>query len=166
MVSKSYYSEVYSQLHSIAASYLVNERSDHSLSPTALVNEAYLKLEKASEEVAEKSQFFFAAGRAMRRILVDSARRRNALKRGNGRPGLAWNDGMVADFCDHELVLHVDEALEKMRNQWPDLVDLVEMRFFAGLTMQEVSEALCMPLRTAERNWQFAKAWLRAEFEK
>lgn len=169
-VSRTDFAKVYDQLHCIAAKYLHGERANHTLSPTALVNEAYLRMHNGGqlEHLGGNSQsrFFFTAAQAMRRILVESARRKRALKRGSGKQPVTFEDQQSFGSSNIELVIHIDEALDKMRIQWPELVRLVEMRFFAGLSMPEVASSLELSLRTAERNWQFAKAWLRDELEK
>ncbi|MCA8986055.1 MAG: RNA polymerase subunit sigma [Planctomycetaceae bacterium] len=170
MCSDPSFAQVYNELRTIAAFQLANERRDHTLSPTALVNEAYLRMQTSNtwimEEDGAKSRFLAAAGEAMRRILVDYARKRRAVKRGGGKFPIQLPEDLADKQQQTDLVLSIDEALCRMRHEWPDLVTLVELRFFLGLKMTEVAQTLGIPLRTAERNWQFAKAWLRTEISK
>ncbi|MEZ6124355.1 MAG: ECF-type sigma factor [Planctomycetaceae bacterium] len=117
MSANPYDSQVYQQLRAMAASYMSGERSNHTLSPTALVHEAYLRMRPTQAEgdrnEQSRSQFFCSAARAMRRILVDSARRKNAVKRGEGKHLITFNEQSMSVVEDDELVLHIDEKLEK-----------------------------------------------------
>jgi RNA polymerase sigma factor (TIGR02999 family) len=168
---------VYDELRRLAAHRLAQERADHTLTPTALVHEAWLKLAGSGDQSADQPReglrddeqrwksrhhFFAAAAQAMRRILVDSARRRRAEKRG----GEARRTSLEVDVPAPEGMpdlLALDEALERLEAHRPELVQLVNLRYFAGLTMPQAAEALGIPLRTAERNWSYAKAWLLRE---
>ena len=152
---------VYNELHALAARQLEDQRANHTLQPTALVHEAFLRIAKLASAGAEgRRQYFALAGKAMRSVLVDHARRRNALKRG-GRPltldtGLAGPDGLAALDV---LVLH--EALERLGELDPELVEIVELVFFSGLTEVEAANVLGVSDRTVRRGWRTAKAWLR-----
>ncbi len=154
---------VYQELRQMAARQLAGERTEHTLSPTALVHEAYLRLVAADAEAARwnsRGHFFTAAAEAMRRILVESARRKRALKRGGDRARLPLDEASVGGPQRASDLLVLDEALCRLEQQQPHLAQLVKLRFFAGLTMAQAAEALEIPLRTAERNWTYSKAWL------
>jgi len=154
---------VYEELRRLAARQLFTERTAHTLSPTALVHEAYLRLVDANGEIGgwnSRGHFFSAAAEAMRRILVDSARRKRALKRGGAAAQLPLDEANLhAAEPDHDL-LALDAALTRLELEHPPLAELIKLRYFAGLTMTQAAEALGISLRTAERNWTYAKAWL------
>ncbi len=157
---------VYEDLRELAAVHLRGERVGHTLQPTALVHEAFLRLFGSGGSAWEnRAHFFGAAGEAMRRILVDFARRRRALKRGGDRAPLhegAATEEAVTD--EHAAtVLAVDEALNGLAAHDERKRRLVELRFFAGLTIEEAAETLGISLATAKRDWTFAKAWLFRE---
>ncbi len=159
---------VYHELHALAEARLAGERGLRTLQPTALVNEAYLKLLGAGAAGADgncprfenRRHFFAAAARAMHQILVDDARRRGRLKRG----GRAWAVDLHAEPADNaddaDIVLAVDEAMEKLTQERPDLVELVRLRFFVGLTLNETAEVLGVARRTVVNQWQVARAML------
>ena len=156
---------LYAELHRMAARYLRRERVDHTLQPTALINEAYLRLVDSSTVTWENRVHFFGiAARVMRRILVDHARQHQAGKRGGAvekvpidaanEPGSKQEDvNMVA----------LDEALTRLAEVDPEQSKLGELRYFAGLTIEEAAEAMSMSLGTAKRRWTVARAWLRRE---
>jgi RNA polymerase sigma factor (TIGR02999 family) len=155
---------VYDELRALAASQLRRERPDHTLRTTALVHEAYIKLVDAKDAgFANRGHFFGCAARAMRQILVDHARSRKAEKRGGGwervtlDPEVGDADPFVAEILD----LH--EALEKLAGQHQDLASLVELRFFAGLTLDEAADARGVSRRKAAKDWSVARLWLRRE---
>jgi RNA polymerase sigma factor (TIGR02999 family) len=154
---------VYDELRQLAAQKLAAEKPGHTLQPTALVHEAYLRVAGPGEPRAYKDRghFFAAAAAAMRRILIDSARRKQAQKRGGGlqREPL---DALAAPEPDEEL-LALDEALEKLAAQDPEKARLVELRYFAGLTGEQAAEVLSISPTTADRHWKFARAWLQNE---
>jgi RNA polymerase sigma factor (TIGR02999 family) len=154
---------VYGELRRLAAARMANERADHTLSPTALVHEAYLRLVPAAARGFDhRGHFFAAAAEAMRRILVESARRRATDKRGGGRQRVPLTEAHRATETP-DGVLALDEALSRLEAERPDRAALVKLRFFAGLTMPEAAAALGVSLATAERWWAFARAWLVAE---
>ena len=152
---------LYQELRSMAHRQLTGERDDHTLSTTALVHEAYLKLAKLDHiEWRNRAQFCAEAARAMRRILVDYAMRRRAAKRGGDRVQVEMRDSyaMTDEQVDRILALH--EALEEFEREWPRPARVVECRFFAGMTIPEMSEALDVSEATVSRDWQLARAWL------
>jgi RNA polymerase sigma factor (TIGR02999 family) len=162
---------VYDQLRKLAAQKLAQEKPGQTLNATALVHEAYLRLvENAQDESAQASEpvwsnrrhFFAAAAEAMRRILVENARRKGRAKHGGGRrrehPDL---DALSAGNPDHDL-LALHDALEQLAAHDPVKAKLVELRFFAGLTLQQAAECLNISPSTADRAWRYARAWLYA----
>jgi RNA polymerase sigma factor (TIGR02999 family) len=156
---------LYNELRRLAARYMQQERADHTLQPTGLVHEAYLRLTKQDRSNWQnRAQFMGVAGQLMRRILVDHARRRCADKRG-GRPITLDESAanQVADACQPEEILAVHLTLERLERLDPQQGKLVELRYFAGLSAEETAEAMGLPLRTVEREWAAAKAWLRAQ---
>lgn len=157
---------VYDELRRLAMSKMTSERPDHTLQATAVVHEAYLRLFKESEAVQwnSRAHFFAAAGEAMRRILVESARLKLRLKRGGQfkRQPLDEAAALVLPAPIEEIVA-VGEALDKLDVEDPELAKLVKLRFFAGFTMPQVSEALGRPLRSVEREWFYARTWLHRE---
>jgi len=154
---------VYADLRKLAAMHLRRERKEHTLQPTALVHEAFLRLFGSAGAAWEnRAHFFGAAGEAMRRILVDVARRRKAVKRGGGDPPDTPVEARDAE--DHmTTILAVDQALTRLAVEDNRKRRLVELRFFAGLTLEEAAETLGISQVTAKRDWAFAKAWLRRE---
>jgi RNA polymerase sigma factor (TIGR02999 family) len=157
---------VYGELHRLAAGYLRNERDEHTLQATALVHEAYLQLQKLTKvEWKNGAQFVGIAAQAMRHILVDHARRRNAQKRGGLQSQVPLEEfGQPRSEPDLNLVA-LDQALEKFAYEFPRQARVVELRFFGGLTSEETAEVLQgdagdISTRTVERDWRFARAWL------
>ena len=150
------------ELRAVARSYLGQRDASHTLQPTALVNEAFLKLfgSQALGQVHDRDHFFALAARAMRQILVDHARRRAAEKRGGGAARVTLMDGAVAEGVGDEELLDVDAALAELAELDERQARVVELRFFAGLEMEEVAAALGISLSTAEREWRAARAWL------
>ncbi len=158
---------VYGELRRLAASQMGGERADHTLQPTALVHEAFFRLFGPSQTPFEnRGHFFSAASEAMRRILVDHARHRLAVKRGGGRRRVELED--VGDEVNDrfEDVLAVDEALKKLACMDPRKGCLVELRFFGGMTNEEAAAVLGISERTAKRDWSYAKAWLHRQMMK
>lgn len=155
---------VYDELRRLA-NHRSQERAGHTLTPTALVHEVWIKLTGPGSHKhcwQSRHHFFGAAAQAMRRILVDSARRRQAQKRG-GEASLTSLEIDVPAPVDLPDMLALDEALKRLEAVRPELVQLVNLRYFAGLNMPQAAEALGIPLRTAERHWSYAKAWLLRE---
>lgn len=152
---------VYDELRRIAANYLSRERQDHTLQPTALVNEAYLRLvNQRSVDFRKRAQFCGVAAQMMRRILVNHAVARKTAKRGGDFARITLtNLGVFADEPELD-VLALDEALQQLAVVDPAKAMLVELKFFGGMTMEEVSAHLGKPIRTVEREWAFARAWL------
>jgi len=151
---------VYDELRKLAAARMAAERPDHSLDATALVHEAYLRL-VGDQRFDHRGHFFAAAAEAMRRILVDSARRATADKRGAGRIRVALDEAhRIAESPDGLIAL--DDALSRLEALAPGRAQLVKLRFFAGLTMPEAAAALDISLATAERWWTYARTWLYA----
>ena len=154
---------VYEELRGLAAGYLRSERADHTLQTTGLVHEAYLKLvDQKRTTWKNRSHFFGIAAQAMRRILVDHARRRLAAKRDGGRP-VTLDDEVAGIPGDTDEVLAVDEALERLAALDPRQSLIVELRYFAGLSVEETAEALEISPATVKRDWTSAKAWLQRE---
>ena len=156
--------QVYSELRRVAASKLDWERTAHTLVPTALVHEAYLRLFGSARPVFESRRHFFAAAaETMRRVLVDHARRRRALKRGGQGVRANLDPDLVAATVRDERILAVHDALERLREVDPVAAELVMLRYFAGLSMADAAAILQVSARTADRLWSFAKSWLHAQ---
>jgi RNA polymerase sigma factor (TIGR02999 family) len=154
---------IYTELRALAAQKLAHEKPGQTLEPTALVHEAYLRLvgQREPRSYKDRGHFFAAAAAAMRRILIDNARRKQTHKRGRG-----WQrqplESMAAPEPDEEL-LALDEALHKLAATDPAKVQLVELRYFAGLTGEQAAAVLGISPTTADRHWAYARAWLQAE---
>ena len=158
---------VYEELRAIASSYLQRERPNHTLQTTALVHEAYLRLAKREEIVArDKQEFLAVAAQAVRRILVDHARRRVALKRPGAREELDLERALVVGGDGGDDLLAIDEALAKLATLHARQARIVELRFFAGLEMDEVARVVGVSPRTAAADWVMARTWLHAELSK
>jgi RNA polymerase sigma factor (TIGR02999 family) len=152
---------VYEELRGLASHYLRNERHGHTLQPTALVHEAYVKLMgKTSAQVKDRSHFFAVAAQAMRRVLVDHARRHSAGKRFGAQDKVALEDSPEPAFQPDTDVLALHEALEMLQEVNPRQAKLVELRYFGGLTNNEAAEVLEVSVGTVERDWQVARLWL------
>lgn len=155
---------VYEEMHGIARRHLRHERPDHTLQPTALLNEAYLRLvDQRKRNWANKAQFLAVASTAMRRVLMHHAAKRGAEKRGGdrGRVTLFEAASVFEERADDLLAL--DEALDQLTTFDPIAARIVEMRFFGGLPVEEVARVLDVPLRTVERSWRATKAWLKCQ---
>ena len=176
---------VYSELRLMASAALARESGRRTLQPTALVHEAYLRLFGALPSSSDQSHitddrrgefenrrhFFAAAAEAMRRILVDGARKRGRKKRGGGAKAVSLHAGPVMDDVaatmadasglDPDLLLDVDKALDGLAEQHPREAEVVKLRYFAGLTVEESAEILGIAARTVEKDWSFARAWLK-----
>jgi RNA polymerase sigma factor (TIGR02999 family) len=156
---------VYQELRALAAQRLSQEPPGQTLQATALVHEAYLRLVGAGpQDWASRGHFFKAAAEAMRRILIDNARRKKSLKRGGDRRPVDLDESLaVDDAAPAEEMLALDEALAKLAQQDPTKADLVKLRYFAGLTIEQAAKALDISHATAERYWDYARSWLRVE---
>jgi RNA polymerase sigma factor (TIGR02999 family) len=155
---------VYQELKRLAAYFLHNERQGHTLQPTALVHEAYLKLAGQTGGWQNRAHFMAVAAQAMRRILVDYARQRVAAKRGGGEAPVELGTSEISGgFEQLEETLAVDEALARLAALDAQQARVVEMRYFGGMTVEETAEALAIAPRTVKREWAMAKAWLRVE---
>jgi len=158
---------VYQELHRLAHHYMARERSGHTLQTTALLNEAYLRLvDSAKPSWQSRTHFFAVSAQVMRRILVDWARSRQALKRGGLEQPLELDEAfVVADAPGADLV-GLDDALKALAAIDPRKSEVVELRFFGGLSVEEVAEVLKVSPETVMRDWKFAKSWLRRELSK
>jgi RNA polymerase sigma factor (TIGR02999 family) len=152
---------VYNELRKLAAQKLAQEKPGQTLQATALVHEAYLRLVgEQGPGWNSRGHFFAAAAEAMRRILVENARRKKRLRHGGGSQKLDLEEVDPAGAAPAEDVLALDEALELLEQKDPGAAQLVKLRYFAGLTMAEAATVLGISLRTAERNWTYARTWL------
>lgn len=154
---------VYSELKVLAAAYLRAERTDITLQTTGLVHEAYLKLvDQRRTTWQNRAHFFGIAAQAMRRILVDHARKRQARKRDGGRE-ITLDENLAGNVADTDEVLAVDEALNRLAELDARQARIVELRYFAGMTVEEAATALDISPATVKRDWTSAKAWLQRE---
>jgi RNA polymerase sigma factor (TIGR02999 family) len=155
---------VYDELRHLAAARMARESPGHTLQPTALVHEAWLRLGADRQpDWKSRAQFFAAAAEAMRRILIDSARRRLAQRRGGRLEHVDIDEIDLASAGDDARVLRVNDALEKFALDEPEKAELVKLRYFAGLTLEEAAQALGVAEPTARRWWAYARAWLLKE---
>ncbi len=155
---------VYDELRRLAAARLADESGTSTLQPTALVHEAWLRLANSEDPGwKNRAHFFAAAAEAMRRILIDQARRKQALKRGARATRLDLDRVDIAVEADEETLLVINEALDKLAAQDPQAAELVKLRFFVGLDYAEAADTLGISERTAKRSWTFARAWLYRE---
>jgi RNA polymerase sigma-70 factor, ECF subfamily len=155
---------VYDELRQLARSYLRRERNNHTLQPTALVHEAYLRL--VNEQAVtwqHRAQFFGLAAAMMRNILVDHARRQQADKRGGGAVAVSLSEADRFSSQQDVNLLALDEALQRLAAHSPQHARVVELRYFGGLTIDETALALAVSHATVERDWAFARAWLKKE---
>jgi len=158
---------VYGELKRLASQRLIHERPGHTLQTTALVHEAYLRLVGADHEPGwnGRAHFFAAAAEAMRRILIDNARRKQADKHGGGRVRIELDDSLaaVAPPAESDDLLALDGALDKLEREDKTKADLVKLHYFTGLSLEEAADALAISRATAYRYWAYARAWLRHE---
>jgi len=166
--SRQFFAQVYDELRSIAHARMRGERAGHTLQSTELVHEAYLRLASHSApQWQNRGRFFAAAAEAMRRILIERARARGRIKRGgeSGRPASRLTLDLeevasLADDRDPESILALDDAIERLHERDARAAQIVRLRFYAGLSVEEVAEALEVSERTVLRDWGFARAWL------
>jgi RNA polymerase sigma factor (TIGR02999 family) len=151
---------VYDELRKLAAAQMRRERAGHTLQPTALVNEAYLRLIDGEVAWQNRRHFFGAAAEAMRRVLVDHARRRDADKRGGGLDQVTLEGLDIVDERSDVDLIELDNALAALNIRDPRLAKLVELRFFTGLSIEQTADVLGISPATAKRNWAYARAWL------
>ena len=155
---------VYSELRRLASQRLANEKPGHSLEATALVHEAYLRL-VGSQPFSGQGHFFAAAAEAMRRILIEAARRRLTAKRGGERAREELHESrLLAPVADEEL-LALNDALEQLAQEHPIKAELVKLRYFAGMSADEAAAILGFSPSTADRHWRFARAWIKQAME-
>ena len=152
---------VYDELHKVAAQYLRKQRPDHTLQPTALVNEAYLKLiDISSVSWQDRAHFFAVASQTMRHVLVDHARGRNRDKRGGGAQKVSLDEAISFSQGNEVDLLSLDEAMRELAAMDEQQSRIVELRFFGGLTVEETAVVLHISPATVKREWRIAKAWL------
>ena len=152
---------VYEELHLLAAQKLSQEKPGQTLQATALVHEAYIRLVEVEDQSwNSRGHFFKAAAEAMRRILVDNARRKKSQKRGGNQQRMDVEITEVAKVETAEDLLALDEALETLSEEDPQVAELIKLRYFAGLTLEQAGRALGMSSRTADRNWSYGRVWL------
>ena len=159
---------LYRELRGLAVSAMRSERGDHTLQPTALVHEAFLRLADDTSSIENRRHFFGIAATAMRRILVEHARARHAVKRGGHAPRVSIDDVAVAapSILDPVDLEALDAALTHLAALDPRQARVVELRYFAGLTVDETADVLDASPRTVKRDWQMARAWLRREMSR
>jgi RNA polymerase sigma factor (TIGR02999 family) len=152
---------LYDELRKLAAQKMVNEAPGQPLQPTALVHEAWLRLVGSSQEHwNSRGHFFGAAAEAMRRILIESARRKGRLRRGGHLERVPVDQIEILAAFPEERLVQVSEALDELEREVPEAAHVVKLRYFAGLTQEQVAETMGISLRAAERHWTWAKAWL------
>jgi RNA polymerase sigma factor (TIGR02999 family) len=157
---------VYDELRRLAAAYMRRERPDHTLQPTALVNEAYLKLiEQREVDWHGRAHFFGIAAQVMRRILIDHARGHLRDKRGGGVSPVPLEEALVFSPEQSSELVKLDEALQRLAKLDPRQGKIVELRFFGGLTVEQTAELLGISAKTVKRDWSVAKAWLHGELK-
>lgn len=157
---------VYDELRRIAAHKMAREPPGHTLQPTALVHEAWLRMMgDGHAQFAGRAHFFAVAAEAMRRILVESARRKRSRKRGGEAQREELDEGHLVQTAPTEEMLAVNEALDLLAAEDPSCADLVKLRYFVGMTMEEAAAALGLSVRSAERLWAYGRAWLRRKMQ-
>jgi RNA polymerase sigma factor (TIGR02999 family) len=164
VAAEDLFRRVYRELRQLAANYMRRERRDHTLQPTALVHEAYLRVLKERDVSYEnRAHFFGVAANVMRRILVDHARAHRAEKRGGRDVKVTLEDTPAIAVENFDYILDVDEALDRLAVLDPRQARIVELRFFAGLSVEQTAEVLGVTSRTVVRDWRVARAWLQRE---
>ena len=155
---------VYEELRKLASVRMADEAAGHTLQPTALVHEVWMRM--AGKDFANRAHFFAAAAEEMRRILIDRARRKAAGKRGGAWQRIDLESVDLAADAESETLLMVNEAIVKLEMEDPEAASVVNLRFFGGLTLEETGRVLGFTERTAKRHWAYARAWLYAELSK
>lgn len=156
---------VYAELRKLAAARMAHESPHQTLQPTALVHEAWIRLvgDDAEKQFANRAHFFAAAAEAMRRILIDNARRKRAIRHGGGQHRVDIEEQDIASNPSDDQLLEMNEALNKLAAQDKQKAELVKLRFFVGMTIEEAANVLGISIATAKRSWAFARAWLYRE---
>jgi len=157
---------VYAELHRLATSYMRRERQDHTLQPTALINEAYMRLAKEDLDWQNREHFIGIAAHVMRRVLVDYARSHKAQIRGGELRRVELEEGFAISDERTEETLALDEALNRLTDVNPRQAKVVELRYFGGLSMEQIAAALAIAPRTVKRDWALARIWLFKELRK
>jgi len=163
---KAAFATIYQELRRLASSRMAQEAPGHTLQPTALVHEAWLRLVNPDVAWKNRAHFFGAASEAMRRILVDYARRRKSQKRGGGVEPEELDEFTFVLVAPPDELLAVNDALDKLAAEDPTAAELVKLRYFVGMPMQEAAAALDLSVRTAERIWTYARVWLKREIRR
>jgi RNA polymerase sigma factor (TIGR02999 family) len=157
---------VYEELRKLAAHRMANEAAGQTLQPTALVHEAWMRLVgKHKPKFQNRAHFFAAAAEAMRRILIDNARRKRTLRHGGGQQRVAFEPAELASASDDDQLLAVNDALDKLAAQNQPEAELVKLKYFVGMTLEEAAEVLGISARTADNYWAHARAWLFRELK-
>ena len=155
---------VYQELRKLAAHKMAMQAAGHTLQPTALVHEAWLRLTgDEAAQFAGRSHFFAAAAEAMRHILIDSARRKRAVRHGGNQARLDIESLEIAAPADDDELLEIHDVLDKLAAEAPQKAELVKLHYFVGMTFEETAEALGISVATAKRHWAYARAWLYEE---
>jgi RNA polymerase sigma factor (TIGR02999 family) len=158
--------QVYQELRRLAAHKMAGQAPGHTLQPTALVHEAWLRLAgNGPPQFAGRAHFFAAAAEAMRHILIDSARRKQALRHGGGQARVNSDEVEIACLAEDDEILAVHELLDKLAAQDPQRAELTKLRYFVGMTFEEAAEVLGISVATAKRHWAYARAWLYQEIQ-
>ena len=157
---------VYQELRRLAQFKMNHEAPGQTLQPTALVHEAWLRLVGSDQTWRDRRHFFSAAAEAMRRILIDRARKKGRLRHGGSTPHINLNEIDIAVEAEADTLLAVDEALQRLAEQQPDKAELIKLRYYVGLSIAEAAQTLEISESTAKRQWAFARAWLFRELKK
>lgn len=157
------FAALHAELRTVAIASMRRERKDHTLQPTALVNEAFLRLVKTPVSWASRAQFFSASAKVMRRILIEHARSHLTHKRQGDLKKVEFTEPMAMVVSDPEQILSIDNALEKLALLDPRAAHVVELRFFIGMNVEEAAKILALSEKTVNRDWEFARVWLERE---